>query len=198
MFVKVVSLNPKEMRGLYEAAREIRLPLFFASGFVLLCVLILLVCWDDSDFITRSYHSLSLGMDMDTVDYVAGKPAQIGASDRFKDYALEKQADKNFTAHDYKIWKYADGLTLVFNADNRLVKVSCSSTTQAPPCEPLFGFKIGDAEDLLTAKLGEAYESKIEDGIKIIYYPALNARFDLHKRKIIGLELTDSSELIRK
>jgi hypothetical protein len=196
--VKVVSLNPKEMRGLYEAAREIRLPLFFALGFVLLCGLILLVFWDDSDVITRSYHALSLGMDMDTVDYVAGKPAQISAGDRFKDYALEKQADKNFTAHDFKIWKYADGLTVVFNADNRLVKVSCSSTMQGPPCEPLFGFKIGDAEDLLLAKLGEAYESKIEDGIKIIYYPALNARFDLHKRKIMSLELTDSSELIRK
>jgi hypothetical protein len=191
-------VNFKDHRDLFEAAREIRLPLFFAFGFVVLCFFILLLFWDDNDLITRSYHSLSLGMDMDTVDYVAGKPEQVGAGDQFKFYALEKQADKSFNAHDFKIWKYADGLTLLFNADNRLEKVSCSGMAGRAPCEPLFGFKIGDAEDVLTAKLGEAYESKIEDGIKIIYYPALNARFDLQKRKIIGLQLTDSSELIRK
>ena len=197
-FVKVMFLDQHGMRSLLEAAHDIRRPLGFACGFLVLCIVVLLAFWDDTAYVPRAYHGLSLGMDMDTVDYVAGKPAQIGAGDRFKDYTQEKQADKNFTAHDYKIWKYADGLTLVFNADNRLVKVSCSSTTQGPPCEPLFGFKIGDAEDLLTAKLGEAYESKIEDGRKIIYYPALNARFDLQKRKVTGLELTDTSELIRK
>lgn len=196
--MKITLFDRQALLGFFEAAGDIRKPLVFASGFVALCALVLLLFWDEAAFVPRSYHALSLGMDMDTVDYVIGKPAQIAEGERFKDYALEKQADKYFSAHAFRTWIYPDGLTVDFNEDGKIYKIRCSAAREHSPCEPLLGLKIGDAEDLLTAKLGEGYESKIEDGRKIIYYPALNARFDLQKRKITGLELTDTSELIRK
>lgn len=196
--MKVMFLDQHGMRSLLEAAHDIRRPLGFACGFVVLCIVVLLAFWDDTAYMPRAYHGLSLGMDMDTVDYVIGKPAQISQGDQIKDYAQEKQADKYFNTHDFRTWIYPDGLTVAFNEAGRIYKIRCSASAARSVCEPLFELKIGDAEDMLTAKLGESYESKIEDGKKIIYYPALNARFDLQKRKITGLELTDDSELIRK
>ena len=198
MFVKFFPANGNAVKNLSEEFKEVRSPLAFAAAFLLTCIFTLLVFWDETAFVPLSYHSLSLGMDMDTVEYVIGKPSQVMAGNEVKDYSLEKQADKYFTAHRYKIWKYADGIVVSFNQNDKVIKVSCFGSADHHQCEPLYGLKIGDAEDMLVGKLGADYESKIEDGKKYIYYAALNGQFDLEKRKIVGLELSDFSDFMKK
>ena len=85
-----------------------------------------------------------------------------------------------------------------FNHQGKVIKVSCFGNQDQHQCEPLYGLKIGDAEDILIGKLGDDYESKIEDGKKLIFYASLNGQFDLEKRKIIGLELSDFSDVLKK
>jgi hypothetical protein len=137
-------------------------------------------------------------MDMQTVEYVIGKPTHLVAGHQIKDYAQEKQADKNFNSHAFKIWKYSDGVMVAFNQQNKVIKISCFGNESQNQCEPLYGLKIGDTEDMLIGKLGDNYESKIEDGKKVIFYASLNGQFELEKKKIIGLELSDFSDVLKK
>ena len=198
IFVKFLPADTNSFKHISEGMHEIRSPLLFVAAFLLSCIVTLVTFWDETAFVPLSYHSLSLGMDMDTVEYVIGKPAQLIAGNQIKDYALEKQSDKYFSAHQYKIWKYPDGIMVAFNENEKVIKVSCFGSLDKNQCEPLYGLKIGDAEDLLIGKLGDEYESKIEDGKKYIYYASLNGQFDLEKKKIFGLELSDFSDFIKK
>ena len=198
IFVKFLPAYLNSLRIMTEGMREIRVPLLFVVGFLLTCGVTLVAFWDEASFITVSYHSLSLGMDMQTVEYVIGKPTHLVAGSQIKDYAQEKQTDKNFNSHDFKIWKYPDGLVVAFNQQNKVIKVSCFGNQNQHQCEPLYGLKIGDSEDVLIGKLGDEHESKIEDGKKLIFYASLNGQFELEKKKIIGLELSDFSDVLKK
>ena len=198
IFVKFLPAYRNSLRAIAEGMHEIRVPLLFVAGFLFACVLTLVTFWEESSFITVSYHSLSLGMDMDTVEYVIGKPSHVVMGNQIKDYAQEKQTDKNFNSHAFKVWKYSDGVVVSFNHQGKVIKVSCFGNQDQHQCEPLYGLKIGDAEDILIGKLGDDYESKIEDGKKLIFYASLYGQFDLEKRKIIGLELSDFSDVLKK
>jgi hypothetical protein len=182
----------------FKDIQDIKMPLLFVGVFLASCFLALFAFWDDRSFVSVSYHSLSLGMDMDTVEYVAGKPSYLLAGEEVKNYEKEKKADKYFNGHLYKIWKYQDGVIIVFNQQNKVIKISCYGSVEKNNCEPLYGFKIGDPEDLLIGKLGDDYESRIEDGKKYVFYSTLNSQFDLEKKKIVGLELTDFSDFVKK
>ena len=198
IFVKFLLGNRGSFKDISEGMREIRSQLLFVAAFLLSCIVILIAFWDESSFVSLSYHSLSLGMDMDTVEYVIGKPEHLINGNQIKNYTQEKQNNKYFSAHQYKKWKYPDGILVEFNQNDKVIKVSCFGSADKNQCEPLFGLKIGDGEDVLIGKLGDDYESKIEDGKKYIYYAALNGQFDLEKKKIFGLELSDFSDFMKK
>lgn len=148
-------------------------------------------------------EELELGMTKNEVRYIKGEPNQVleKVSDdiNFYWYVDPIPTDKNIV--DYNMWEYSNDygneLTVTFNP--KAEKVNSLSCRQGKynyrdACE-IQGLLIGLTEEEIINRLDRPIKEKLNGSIKILYYPDINLKFYLEKKKVYMIEISEEADI---
>lgn|GEM_PF-3716643 len=160
--------------------------------------------WQDRPRKEALYEAVNLGMSMQEVLYLKGKPSYLGKAVEAEQaappllVAAELQATDN--VFNYPRWIYGDDylgehVTVEFDkkggqiAAIRCVHPRIDGDLSTSACPSLSGILIGTSESNLKDRLGAPSAENLADGIKEVEFNEFQARFILFKQHVCLLEL---------
>jgi hypothetical protein len=142
-----------------------------------------------------SYYGLALGMTLDEVVHVKGRPAYVALdSENSSRQLLIKFEDipKGRTPKDYYEWEFPIGrsapasLEIIYSRKTlQVIQIACYST--AGYCLPISGISTGASEDEVMDKLGKPHNVRSNKTSETLDYPGLHLSLLLENKRVTML-----------